>query len=196
MTKAAVLNTNPTDGEQGALWIDTSFSQAGQHAYMSFDLSVLSAPTIATAQVKTLNGTGAAGILFGVNMFGTAQGARFAAAPTSANGGVFAIRSADNSDLQSFFNYVEGNTYHVSLDANYDTGLVSTAVDNVSTGSYPFAAGPASNVTTQEFFMHLNGESGFANSIAIDNISGAVPEPASLALLGLAGLTMLRRRRA
>ncbi len=174
--------------------MDTGFSQVSQNVSLAFDLDVLAAPTNATVQPKTLDGTGSVGILFGINTFGTAQGARFAVAPTSATGGVFAIRSASNTDLQSFFNYTEGGTYHIELDANYSTGLVTTLVNNVPTGSFQFAA-PAAGVTTQEFFMFLNGESGFANSIAIDNVVSSIPEPTTLSLLGLAGLAGLRRRR-
>lgn len=194
LTKAAVMTTNPTNGELGALWIDTGFSQTSQNIKLSFDLCVLAAPTTATAQVKTLNGTGSAGILFGINTFATAQGARFAVAPTSATGGVFSIRSADNSDLQSFFDYVEGSTYHVDLFSDYGTGLVSTYVDGNYTGAFAFASGGAAGVTTQEFFMHLNGESGFANQVAIDNIVASVPEPSSLALFGIGAVALLRRR--
>ncbi|HEX8525295.1 MAG TPA: PEP-CTERM sorting domain-containing protein [Tepidisphaeraceae bacterium] len=194
MSKAAVLTTNSANNELGALYVDTGFSQVSQHLSLSFDFSVLDAPTSGTVQPKTLNGSGSVGILFGINVFGTAQGMRFAAAPTSASGGVFAIRSASNTDLQSFFNYNEGQTYHITLAADYSTGKVTTFVDGTPTGSLTFAA-PASGVTTQEIFMHLNGESGNANSVAIDNIVAAVPEPASLSVLGLGSLAMLGRRR-
>jgi hypothetical protein len=124
---------------------------------------------------------------------------RFAAAPTSASGGVFAIRSPDNLSLQSFFDYVEGQTYNVELIADYDTGKVDAFVDGVLEGNdLPFWNAGVPNVTTQEFFFHLNGETGNFNSVALDNIIGAVvPEPASLAMAGLAavGLMAARRRR-
>jgi hypothetical protein len=197
MNNAAVLTTNSSNNELGALWLDTAFSQASQQVTLSFDVNILAAPTGATVQPKTLDGgPGTAGILLGMNTFGSAQGTRFAAAPTSATGGVFAIRTPDNLGLQSFFNYTEGQTYHIDLVSNYNTGLVSTYVDGVFTGDKSFASLPAVGVTTQEFFFHLNGEGGFANSIAIDNVVAAVPEPTGIALLGLgAGAMLLRRRR-
>jgi hypothetical protein len=122
--------------------------------------------------------------------------ARFAIAPTSAGGGVFAIRSPDNNDLQSFFTYAEGDTHNVKLVSNYNTGKVSTYVDDIFKGQFSFWNTGATGVTTQEFFFHLNGELGNANSVAIDNIVAAVPEPTGIALLGLgAGALLLRRRR-
>jgi hypothetical protein len=197
MTKAAVLTTNPLNGELGALYLDTGFSQASQSLTMSFDINVANAPTISTTQTKTLNGgPGTAGILLGMNTFGTAQGTRFAAAPTSVNGGVFAIRSPDNTDLQSFFSYVEGQTYSITLVSDYNTGLVSTYVDGNFTGNLAFATGAQANTVTQEFFFHLNGDLGSESSVAIDNIVASVPEPTTLAGLAGAAALVLRRRRA
>ncbi|MGB7160590.1 MAG: PEP-CTERM sorting domain-containing protein [Tepidisphaeraceae bacterium] len=199
MTKAAVMTTNPSNGVTGALWIDNNgFNQLSQQVSISFDLNVIDAPTNATVQPKTLNGAGSVGILLGMNTFtGTsAPAARFAVAPTSAGGGVFAIRSPDNSDLQSFFNYVEGETYNVQLVSNYDTGKVSTYVNDAFQGEFSFWSGGGANISTSEFFFHLNGESGNANSVAVDNIVAAVPEPTGIALVAMgAGALLLRRRR-
>ncbi len=198
MNKGVHLTTNPLNGEQGALWLDTEFSNTTQYVHMSFDLNILSAPTISLSQPKLLDGGPAtAGILFGMNTFGTQQGTRFAAAPTSANGGVFAIRSPDNTSLQSFFSYVEGQTYHIDLVSDYDTGMVEAYVDGDDKGSYAFATGPASANITQEFFFHLNGDLGSASEIALDNITAAAPEPASIGVIAVAagGLLLRRRRR-
>jgi hypothetical protein len=198
MSNAAIMTSNAANGVLGALWIDNNgFSQVSQQVTLSFDVNILDAPTTATVQPKILDGGFAtAGILLGMNTFGTAQGTRFAAAPTSATGGVFAIRTPDNSGLQSFFNYTEGQTYHIDLVSNYDTGLVGTYVDGVFTGNEAFATGPSALVSTQEFFFHLNGELGNANSVALDNIVASVPEPTGIALLALgAGALLLRRRR-
>jgi len=196
LTKAAVMTTNPANGELGALFIDTHFSQASQSLTLSFDLNVLAAPTNATAQVKTLNGSGSAGIFFGINTYAdSAWAARFAVAPTSARGRVFAIRTPNNADHQSIIDYAEGTTYHLDLVSDYSTGLVSTYVNGVATGSKAFASGPLPGVpTTSEIFMHLNGESGFTNQLAIDNIVAAVPEPASLGLCAVGAVGLLRRR--
>jgi MYXO-CTERM domain-containing protein len=198
LSKATVLTTNPDNSTLGALWMDSGFSQMSQNVWLSFDIAVIAAPTSAVTQPKTLDGAGSAGILFGINTFanaGAQTGPRFAVAPTSAGGGVFAIRSPDNTDLQSFFNYVEGQVYHIDLATDYSTGFISTAVNGVPTGSKAFAAGPQAGVNTTEIFYHLNGEASSANSIAIDNIVGSVPEPTGVALVGVAGLALTRRRR-
>jgi hypothetical protein len=195
MNKGVHMTTNPLDNALGALYLDTDFSYTSQYVHMSFDLNILNAPTASTSQLKLLNGGPAtAGILFGMNTFGTDQGTRFAAAPTSVDGGVFAIRSPDNTSLQSFFNYIEGQTYHIDLVSDYDTGMVETYVDGVDEGSYAFATGAQAANTTQEFFFHLNGDLGSDSQVALDNIT-ATPEPTSLGLIGLVSLGLLRRRR-
>ncbi|HEX7329645.1 MAG TPA: PEP-CTERM sorting domain-containing protein [Casimicrobiaceae bacterium] len=198
MNHAAVMTTNATDAELGALWLDTGFSVTSQTMFLSFDVDVIDAPTDATSQPKTL-GAGTAGIFLGMNTYTSAGwAARFAIAPTSATGGVFAIRTPDNTGLQSFFNYTEGTTYHVSLLSDYGTGMVRTWVDNVDLGSLPFWTAGAANVSTSEFFFHLNGQQDHVNVLALDNIVGStsvVPEPASLTLLLIGGVAMALGRR-
>jgi PEP-CTERM motif len=204
MAQGAIMTANPANGVLGSLWIDNNgVNLIGQQIRMSFDVNILDAPTTATVQPKTLNG-GTAGILLGMNTFLTSPGGgigpRFAAAPTSASGGVFAFRTPDNSELIDFFNYTEGQTYNVAFKADYTTGTLDAFVDGVELLSdYVFLPGGASNVNTGECFFHLNGELGNANSVALDNIrAAAVPEPASIMLLGLAGSTLglfaVRRR--
>lgn len=202
MSKGVQMVSNSANGVTGALWLDTQFNVVGQKIRLSFDLNILNAPTIATAQPKLLDGGPAtAGILLGMNAFTStsAPAFRFAAAPTSAGGGVFAFRSPDNASLNTFFNYVEGETYNVEMIADYDTGTVDAFVDGVlSANDFPFWNAGAPNIGTSEFFFHLNGELGNFNSVAIDNIVAAVvPEPATLALGGAAllGLVAVGRRR-
>lgn len=202
IAQGAIMTTNPSNGELGALWLDNNgFNVAAQQVRMSFDVNILQAPAVATAQPKILNG-GTAGILLGMNAFtnsGTQQSFRFAAAPTSAAGGVFAFRTADNLELVDFFNYVEGQTYNVAIEADYTTGKVRAFVDGVlKISNHTFLTTNVPGAVTGEYFFHLNGEAGQANMVALDNIQSAViPEPASAALAGVAafGLFVVRRRR-
>ena len=202
MAQGAIMTTNPSNAVLGALWMDNNgFNVAGQQLRMSFDVNILAAPTDATTQPKVLNG-GTAGIILGMNAFtnsGSQQSFRFAAAPTSAAGGVFAFRTADNLELVDFFNYVEGQTYNVAIEADYTTGKVRAFVDGVlKISNHTFLTTNVPGAVTGEYFFHLNGEAGFANSVALDNIqSSVIPEPASAALAGAAacGLFVVRRRR-
>jgi hypothetical protein len=193
----AVLTSVPTNGELGALWVDVNgFNLSAQQVQMSFDVNILDAPTTATAQPKALSTGGTAGILLGMNTFvtspdfvGVLPSFRFAAAPTSATGGVFAFRSPDNSTLIPFFNYTEGEQHYVSIIADYSTGTLDAFVDGVlSLPGFAFWTSGASAVTTSEYFFHLNGELGNANQVALDNIaSAALPEPSMLMVWSLLG---------
>lgn len=201
ISKGAVLTSNSAEGTLGSQWLDTAFSATGQNVGLSFDINVLAASLDVAVQPKILDGgPGTSGILFGMNAFGTAPGFRFAVTPTSANGGLFTFRTPDNLGLTSFFSYTEGQKYHLDIDADYTAGTLDAYVDgNLLLNDYVFAAG-AANVTTQEFFFHLNGEVGTANSVAVDNIfATVVPEPSTTAaaVIGLVGLTVacVRRRR-
>jgi hypothetical protein len=191
-SKEAVLTTNSSNAELGALWMDVNgFNIVGQKLLASFDINVLAAPTNATSQPKILGG-GTAGILLGLNVYTSSdQGSdwafRFAAAPTSANGGVFAFRSPDNTTLIPFFNYAEGTQYAVSILADYATGKLDAYVNGTqSLSGYSFWGSGKTNVGTNEMFFHLNGEAGSANSVALDNITAAaVPEPTTLVVWGV-----------
>jgi hypothetical protein len=187
MNKAAVMTTVSTNGEMGALWMDTGFGKTSSQLSMKFDISILAAPTSATVQTKYLNGTqDQAGILFGMNTYtSNGWGLRFAAAPTSADGGVFAFRSPDNSRLMTFGNYTEGQKYSLTFVEDYTTGTVDAYIDGaLAVSGYKFwNTGVAAPVNTSEFFMFLNGERGYSNGVAIDNIQAfdsAIPEPVTM----------------
>lgn len=201
MNKGAILTTNAANGDLGAQYLDVmGFSLPAQQLAMSFDVNILSAPTNATTQPKILGG-GTAGILLGMNVHTSNSWAfRFAAAPTGPNGGVFAFRNEANTELIPFFNYVEGTTYHIDILADYSTGKLDAFVDGAKLLSgFAFWTNGAANVSTNEFFFHLNGESGYSNVVAIDNIFATqAPEPASIivwTLLGLASVGAARRAR-
>jgi hypothetical protein len=98
--------------------------------------------------------------------------------------------------LLTFGDYVEGQSYNLTLSADYATGKVDAYINDVLaiSGHQFWTTGIATPTTTSEFFMHLNGESGYANQIAIDNIQAyntAVPEPGTLVLLAVSGLSLL-----
>jgi hypothetical protein len=194
-SKEAVFTTNSNNAQLGALYMDVNgFNLAAQQVQMSFNVNVLSAPTNATSQPKALSTGGTAGILLGMNTFTASdQGAdwafRFAAAPTSASGGVFAFRTQDNTTLVPFFNYTEGVQYSLKIVADYSTGKLDAYVNNnLQLSNYAFWTSGKTNVVTDEYFFHLNGELGNANSVALDNIASvsAVPEAGAFLFGGLA----------
>jgi hypothetical protein len=199
ISKGAILTTDPGNNQIGALWMDTEYNQSSQVMKLSFDLNVLNAPSALTAQTKFLNGNPAdpVGILLGVNSFQSGNsGFDFAAAPTSSSGGVFGVRTADNTGLTSFFNYTNGDSYHIELDANYSTGTVDAYVNGtLEESGAPMQSGIVPGANPDETFIFLNGQPGDANSVAIDNIEASVPEPASLGLLAIGGGALLMRRR-
>lgn len=219
-TLTATLTSNPGDSTLGALYLDgnpTGGAVASDTIRLAYDITVNNQPPSATGQPKnldqSLNGgaasAGTAGILLGMNIAATVPSApapwafRFALAPTSAGGGVFAMRSIDNSTLMAFGNYTVGTTYSLELDANYTTGLMDAYINGVlALSAYQFSTGGA-GVSTSEVFIHLNGENGYANSVTLGDFSvtAPVPEPTTIvagALLlvpfGASALRMLRKK--
>lgn len=203
-TMSVSMTTNPNNGELGALYFDGGFTGSGlllsQQLTLNFDITVDNQPFPATAQPKNLDlsligGTGndgTAGLMLGMNIASNVPGPatpwafRFALAPTTATGGVFAMRdggATNNSNLKAFGTYAVGSTYHVALDANYTTGLLDAYIDGtLAMSGFKFADG-GSNVWTSEVFIHLNGESGTANSVSINHFTASVPDAASTLLL-------------
>ncbi len=205
MSKAAVLTTNSANGEVGALFMDTAAGQVSSQLSITFDISVLAAPTAATAQAPFTvdNGPDQAGVLFGLRTYNATASQwafSFAVVPTSEGGGLFALRDGTNTIVNSFGSYVEGQKYNIVLSSDYTLGTVDAYVDGVlGASAYPLRGGAsATPVSTSELFIYFNGETGYANEVAIDNIKGydtVVPEPTTFALLGLGGLLLGRRRR-
>jgi hypothetical protein len=202
MSKAAVLTTASSNAAVGALFMDTGLSLNARKFSVSFDISVLDAPTIATSQggYSLDGGTSTIGILSSVRAYESTTGKwafSFSVAPTSDSGGVFALRDATNTQLTSFGDYVEGQKYNVAITTDYDSGEVAAYLDGVLRYSgFPSRTGaiPAGNTpNTSELFVYLNGQSGgVSTKVAYDNIQGhTIPEPTTIALLLTAGLGLL-----
>jgi hypothetical protein len=217
---SATMTANPANNVLGALFLDgnpTGGALVSQNFRLSFDIAVNTQPASATLQPKDLDlslmggpaAAGTAGILFGMNIAATVPGPatpwafRFAVAPTSAGTGVFAMRSGgpiNNSTLSAFGDYYVGSSYNLVLEADYTTGLLDAYINgSLALSGFQFATGGA-GVSTSEVFLHLNGEAGYANSVTINNLTAAVPEPSALAMLslgaGFLGMRQIRRSRA
>ncbi|MGA2440118.1 MAG: PEP-CTERM sorting domain-containing protein [Tepidisphaeraceae bacterium] len=199
MSKAMVLSSAVPNDQLGAVWADTGYSVTSDQMTLSFDVDMLQTAPAGTLQTFTLNSpTGPSiGIVLGIAQF-TASGSsifRFGAAPTSTSGGYFGLENPNNTELDSFFTYAVGDTHHIELDANFNTDTVNAYVDGTpEVANYPMRAGFTSNDLT-ETFMNVNGDANYSNVVALDNIVGTVPEPASFSLLGIGALALLRRRR-
>ena len=157
---------------------------------------MLDIPTTGLPQSDTNVANGQA---FVVQAFATSGGGgdrvwRFAVSPTSATTGLFGLRDNSGGDIVPFGTYTEGETHHLKLVADYGTDTVNAYLDgNLALANQPFVNAGATGMG--ELFIFQNDVEGQTNSVAIDNIVTAVPEPASLGVLGLAGSALLARRR-
>jgi len=96
----------------------------------------------------------------------------------------------------AFGDYTVGTVYSLELDANYDTGLLDAYINgSLALSGFQFATG-GSNISTSEVFIHLNGESEFANSVTLGNLTASVPDSgATVAMLGVSFLALAAIRR-
>jgi hypothetical protein len=211
----AVFNSVASNSETGALYMDTGFNVASEQMTLAFDIDVLTAPSIMTtdnSQPMTINGdpSDIAGILFGARIYNSDNGQwafSVAVVPTSADGGVFALRNVDNTNLTTFGSYTNGQDNRVTVVADYAAGTANAYVNGVlGTSAYPLRGGIDNTATSNELFMYMNGENaGSGNSVAVDNIAGfdfanapaAAPEPATFAIwtAGIALAVGVHRRR-
>ena len=122
--------------------------------------------------------------------------------------------SAGSSSTVSLTGLTVGNRYRVQallIDARLRSFLRKVSFDGVDQGSFAhanvsnhgrlatgtFVADAATQSFTIETFEFLGGAShgGHLNAITLHQASAAVPEPSSVALLGLGGLALILRRR-
>lgn len=202
LVSGATLNTtwttNSGDNQVGSLWMDTEYSVTSSFLQLKFDLNVLGASQSSGQSYTLLSNASTVSPVFGVNTFESTftNSLRFNAVPTSSTGGVYGIRTS--AGIEPFFSYTNGDNHQIELDADYSTGTLNVLVDGVTKmSSYAFST-PNPSATIQETFFYLNGDTSASpgsNSIALDNISASVPEPASLGLISLCAVGLLRRRR-
>ncbi|BDS06555.1 hypothetical protein NT6N_15950 [Oceaniferula spumae] len=92
---------------------------------------------------------------------------------------------------------VTNHIYRVTLDYNATTGALNSSLINLTTSTtiLSLAGNDTTPIGTMSHFGIYTGGAE-TNDISILNFSAsAVPEPSSTALLGLAGLTLILRRR-
>lgn len=188
------MNTNQAG--TGALYMDTQFQATAPVFDFSFDIDVVTTPTTGLAQ----SGVGAPnGQAFAINAFGldSSRIFRFAVSPTSDTGGSFGYRLPGSSgDLTSFGTYTDGQTHHVDIVTDFNTGTMNISLDGTQVVTDAALLSPGTGYS--EFFMFQNGVDGVSNQVALDNIQiVATPEPSSYALgfVALGALVVLARRR-
>jgi hypothetical protein len=81
-----------------------------------------------------------------------------------------------------------------SVDNTGGDGVTAAPSASNEWQQFGFSFTASSTTTTLSFESNLTGGDGASTDILLDNVT-VIPEPASLALLGLGGLMMFRRRR-
>jgi hypothetical protein len=98
---------------------------------------------------------------------------------------------------------IAGETYSVSFDTSVTWGTMAVALNGTqffstsASGSFAESFVAASDNATLSFITRNDPGYNVLDNVVVDHVARAVPEPASVALLGLglAGLGALRRKR-
>lgn len=182
---SATLTTNSSNGEVGALYMDTGLSTTANFLSLKFDIDILAQAAGGYGQ-----SFGSGQTLGGVRIYQNPDWAvSFQFMPTSATNGYFGFRNEASTSVVNLGSYTVGTTYHVRIDVDYVNNLASGYINGNLAGTSPLRTGNAAGGTTSEIFVYLNGASGSANSI---RISETAPAPAASApALDLWALSLL-----
>ncbi len=170
------------------------------------------APVVINLDLSVVNGAVGSTPFFGFSAFGgtttPAVGSpRIATILVDSDSGALLVNDGGSGGGTISAGTVTLNAYHnYNLVLDFTTKTYELEVDGTSRGTFDFSSettGVRDANGKAELFSGLNFlglESGAASttvaSLAFyDNLTIAVPEPTSLALIGLGGLAMLRRRR-
>lgn len=165
------------------------------------DLSVTDEVTVtATSGLASASATGSPGI--GIYMEGLVSGGAASSGVVLSSGDfTTAANATDNSPSLFSFSADTGlNIWSYTADATTDVTSGATAFSGSATWAVSNAfylellAGPTSGTVYLPADSDDDLPSGGGSAVAIGEYS-VIPEPGSLALLGLGGLAMLRRRR-
>jgi len=195
---SADLKTDSTNGEVGALYLDTGVNVHSPQVSLSFDLSVISQAVTGYGQTKMGPGPGGlVPILYGVRIYGGGGwAASFQLAPTSETTGLFGFRSADNASFVELGTYDTNTLYHITLNVDYANNVASASINGTAgLSTVALGGGAEPDATTTENFAYLNGVQGSENEVVI---AATTPLPTSawmgVGVLGLLGAGRVVRR--
>ena len=193
----ADLNMLSGEGANGSEWnlpVGRIYGSQDRTALFMFLLPAIPGETVTSASFKA-NQSIAATSLFGFNvdMYAVRVGAT--TATTTADFGNGAL-SAVGTRIQDDFVIPSTPTGYVNTNAAGDYALTSYLTSNYVAGQYLIVRlnadySTAPTTPPDPYYSFRAFESGDAATLTLTTI----PEPASLGLLGLSGLAMLRRRR-
>jgi hypothetical protein len=205
-SNGGLMSTN--QGGTGSNYLDTEFQVTAQLITLNFDINVLTVPGFDKGLPQAVPGApyGQAFVINAFSLNPVERIWRFVAAPEADGSLMFGMRANDvNGTIIPLGSnpYNFGQTYHVSIAANYVTNTVNVSVDGVLLGNgLAFTTPVSENGGMAEFFFFQNGVEGIDNQVILDNIvatTAAVPEPGSLAVwslvAGVFGFGTMRRRR-